>query len=158
MSVLSALQYAPAAIGAASMGMDFAQKYGSSIKGMANNLFSRRKRQSAMDYMKGLTKPKGIKKLFTQDIPGAVKGASKLITSGKVMKGVKDFAGDAQAVLNVAQPLIGDKYHSQISGAIQKGVGQAQQWHDVANSYNEQGKQLANQFSQQIASRPRLTG
>ena len=157
-------QYIPMVVGglqAASMAGDMASKYGPSVvrgvKSLANNLFSSSKRKSAMEYVKGLSKPKGWSRLANDVVSGAKK-ASKFIESGKAIKTIKGVAGDAQQVLDVAKPLIGDKYHSQATSAISQGVGQAQHFHDIAHSYNEQGKQLANQFSQQMATRPRLTG
>ena len=155
-------QYLPAVVGglsAASMAGDLASKYGPSVvrgvKSIANNLFSSKKRQSAAQYVKGLTKPKGWQRLGNDVVSGAKK-VSGFISSGKGLKYAKDLAGDVQQIADVAKPLIGDKYHSQISSGIKQGVDTASHYHDIANQYNETGKQLANQFQQQMNARPRL--
>ena len=57
----------------------------------------------------------------------------------EAIKTAKQVAGDAQNILDVAKPLIGDKYHSQASNAISQGMGKVQHYHDIANTYNEQG-------------------
>lgn len=137
------LSYAPQIISGLGLAHQMGSKYGHHVKRLANNLFSAKKRKSAMNYMKGLTKPKGMKKL--------VKDASQLITSGKLMKGVNEVAGDAQSVLNASKGLIGDKYHSQASALIKQGTSQAQHFHDIAHNYNEQGKQLHTQFTNQMS-------
>ena len=146
-------QYIPAVLSgiqAASTASDLAQKYAPDVKHLADNLFSSGKRQSAMQYIKGLGSVKGIKKLVTEDIPHVVKKASKYITSGKFIKGVKNVASDAGAVLDVAKPLLGDETHGKLSSALQSGVSQAEHFHDIAHGYNEQGKQLVNQFKDQL--------
>jgi hypothetical protein len=142
----TALEYAPYAISAGKTAYAMGQKYAPHVKRLANNLFSAGKRKSAMQYVKGLTKAKGLQKLVTKDLPSVAKSTSKLISSGKLMKGVKEVAGDARTVLNASQKLIGDKNYSRASALIDRGQDQATRYHDIANSYNEQGKQLASQF------------
>lgn len=142
----TALEYAPYAISAGKTAYSLGQKYLPKVKSLANNLFSAPKRRSAMDYMRNLTNPKGMKKLITKDIPSVAKGASNLISSGKLLKGAQEIAGDANTMLNASQKLIGDKYHSQATSLVNKGMGQAERFHDIASKYNEHGKQLANQL------------
>lgn len=149
-------EYGPTAITAATTGYSLGKKYLPGMirgaKSLANNLFSNTKRKSAMEYVKGLSKPKGWARL-AQDGFNAAKGASNYIASGKAMKGINEVAGDAKTLLNASHKLIGDKYHSQASSAINRGLNAATKWHDVANQYNETGKQLANQFQNQITKR-----
>lgn len=145
----TALEYAPHIMSAASTAYNVGKNYVPHIKRLANNLFSAKKRRSAMDYVRGLAKPKGLKKLVTKDLPTAVKGASNLISSGKLMKGVSQVAQDAHTVLGASKPLLGDKYQ-QATSMVNQGVSKAQHFHDIASKYNEQGKQLATQFDKQF--------
>lgn len=152
----TALEYAPMAISAGSSAMKFGQKYGPSVvrgvKSLANNIFSAGKRKSAVQYVKGLSKPKGWAKL-AQDSAKAVKSASGLITSGKLMKGVNEVAGDMKGVLDASKGLLGNERHGALVNKVNQSQSQLQNWHDVAHSYNETGKQLANQFQNQIMKR-----
>lgn len=149
-------RYGPQAITAATTAYHIGKKYVPSIvhgvKTLANNLFSSGKRKSAMDYVKGLAKPKGLAKLITKDIPGVAKSASNLISSGKLMKGVSNVASDANSLIGASKGLLGDKYSSKATALVNKGVSQASHFHDIASKYNEQGKHLANQFTSQMNS------
>jgi hypothetical protein len=151
-----AAEYGPQAISAASTGYTLGKKYIpkmiGGVKRLANNLFSNTKRRSAKDYVKGLSKPKGWARL-AKDSVGVAKGASDFISSGKLMKGVNEVAGDARTLVGASKGLIGDKYYNKAMSSIDNRVNQVKHFHDVANQYNEQGKQLANQFQNQLMKR-----
>ena len=108
------MTYGPTAISAASTAYGVGKKYVPGmvrgVKSLANNLFSSGKRKSAVQYVKGLSKPKGWAKL-AQDSANAVKSASGLITSGKLMKGVNEVAGDVKGVIDASKGLLGYSYY-----------------------------------------------
>lgn len=139
------LSMIPTAISAVSAGASLVDKYAPKIRGLANNIFSKRKRHSAMHYIKNLGTAKGFKKLITHDIGDVAGKASKIITSGKVLKGITNVSNDLQNVANMARPLVGN--------SASKAIGNAQsrltRFHDVAHQYNEQGKELATHFNRQ---------
>ena len=141
------IQAAPAVLSAIDAGYQFASKYAPKIRGMANNIFSKRKIQSAMHYVKNLASPKGLKKLFTMNLGHDTKEASKYISSGKFVKGLGSVSHDLNNVVSATKPLIGDSAHQSISNTLDKAQGQLTHFHDVAHQYNESGKELATQWN-----------
>lgn len=123
-------------------------KYKPKVKGLANHVFSKRKRHSALNYVKKLGTAKGLKKFVTKDAIKAGKGASKYVASGKLLKTVGGVADDARLISNVAHStgMIGSDTHRAIHSNISKGQGTVSHYHQIAEKYNEQGKQLHDSF------------
>ena len=86
----------------------------------------------------------------TNDTVNAAKNVSGLITSGKVLNTVKDVAGDARNLVNASKGLIGNNAHSQALSLIDRSQNKANNFHEIANKYNEQAKQLGSQFDKQM--------
>jgi hypothetical protein len=141
------LAAAPAVLSAVATGSQLIDKYAPKIRGLANNLFSKRKRHSAMHYIKNLATPKGLKKLFNNDIGHVAKEASKFISSGKLLKGIKNVSGDLNDAVSAAAPLMGDRMSQSVGNALNKAENTATHFHDVAHQYNEQGHQLVTQWN-----------
>jgi hypothetical protein len=141
---------AAGALGLANTAYDTVSKYAPNIKGIANNIFSSKKRKSAMHYIKNLASPKGLKKLLTHDIGYVAGKASKFISSGKGLKALHNISGDVQNVLDSAKPLMSDDTHKSISNAVKNVNDKATHFHDVAQQYNEQAKDLATQWQPEV--------
>ena len=138
---------AAGALGLANTAYDTVSKYAPKIKGLANNIFSNKRKKSAMHYIKNLASPRGLKKLFTHDIGYVAGKASKYISSGKGLKALHNVTQDMQNVVDSAKPLMSENTHKSISGVVQKANDKATHFHDVANQYNEQAKDLATQWN-----------
>lgn len=148
-AALTALGTAAPYINAA-MGVDFlGRKYGSKLKGLANNVLNiRGKAKSAKHYIKKLGTGKGLKKFVTKDIPKAAKKASKFIESGKLLEGVRDVAADIGTVGNIASSLGHEELGKNISNIGSQVQSTGEHYHDVLNQYNEAGKEAVHQFKE----------
>ncbi len=144
--VPAVIKYGPYAV----QGAQFIGKHGPSVfrgvKRLANNLFSKQKRQNAKEYLKGLTKPKGMNRLVN-DVKKGVSKASDYIASGKIGKHIADASNEANNMINMARPLLGNGQADHYSNMISQGANKLNSWNDTINKYNEQGRQLTNQFS-----------
>lgn len=141
------------ALGVGSMMYD---KYKPKIRGAANHIFSKRKRKSALNYVKKLGTARGMKKFVTKDLGKATKGVSKYISSGKLLKTVGGVADDARMITDVARPMIGDEMHHKIHSGISKGQDSVSHYHQIAENYNEQGKQIHEGFKDALKPRPQM--
>ena len=134
------------AASAAGIGSELYDKYKPKVKGVANHVFSKRKRKSALGYIKKLGTVRGMKKFVTKDAMKAAKGASKYISSGKLLKTVSGVADDARMLTDAARPLMGDEMHHSITSKIGQGQDKISHFHQLAENYNEQGKGLHDSF------------
>jgi len=141
------------ALGVGSMMFD---KYKPKIKGSANHIFSKRKRKNALNYIKKLGTAKGLKKFVTKDAMKAAKGASKYVSSGKLLKSVGDIASDAGTLANVAHStgMISDDTHKSIHSGIGKGQDAVSHYHQIAENYNEAGKDIHDSFKDALKPKP----
>lgn len=144
------------AANALGVGSSMYEKYKPKIKGLANHIFSKKKRHSALNYVKKLGTAKGLKKFVTKDAGKAVKGASKYISSGKLLKTVGGVADDARMLADAARPMIGDEMHHKIHSGISKGQDSVSHYHQMAEHYNEQGKQIHEGFKDALKPKPQM--
>lgn len=100
------------AAGAASAIQSIFSKYSPKFKTLGN-LLSSKKRKSAMEYFKGLSKPKGIARLVTKDLPYVLGKAEQAITSGKALKALTEGAADISDVLQAVEGVTGKNRYTE---------------------------------------------
>lgn len=111
-------------------------KYLPTVKRSVGHLFSSRSRQTAKDYLRGLTTKKGITQAVTKDIPSAAKAASKYVRSGKMIKSAKEVASDTSKLVGAVEGVTGpSKYTKGVQKAVETGLSTVQGVHEHANKF-----------------------
>lgn len=111
-------------------------KYIPIAKRAANMAFSPQSRQTAKDYLKGLTTAKGLQKAVTKDLPQAAKAASKFVSSGKLVRGAKEVAGDVGKAVSAVEGITGsNKYTKGVQQAVASGLSAVHGVHEAHNQF-----------------------
>jgi hypothetical protein len=118
-------------LGAMALGQHLKDKYGHKVGKMANTFFSAKGRKSAKH---------GLQRAIKHPMR-TTRHVSKYISSGKLLKSVSGLADDAHAVAGMAGQVTG-RDMSDVHQAIESGKGQATHYHQIAEGYNEQAKDL----------------
>lgn len=122
--------------------IDIAKKYAPTVKKLANHVFSKNKLSSALKYMKNIPTKQGVKNLIS-DVPKALKGASKFISSGKALKAVKGVAGDVKQIGNIVSE-ISPELGGKISDLADVGEQNITHYHEQLENFNKGANTLYN--------------
>jgi hypothetical protein len=121
-------------------------KFKPAISGIVNHNYHKTEK-SAAKYIKGLTKPKGFKRLFTKDIGKVAGKTSKFISSGKALRKAGRVARDTTRALDLIEGVTGEtEAGRQIRSGTKQALESVDHHHQVLEKYNDQGKALASQW------------
>lgn len=140
------MTYGPAAYQAAQLSHHLYKKYKPGVKRVANHVFSKHKRKSALNYARGLGTKKGLHKFVSKDLGRAAGATSKYIKSGKALKAAQGVSHDLSRMVDIANPYLEDDQYQAMKSGLKSFDKHASHYHQIAEKYNEHGDKIQNMF------------
>ncbi len=145
-AIEAGMTYGPMAIQGAQLGHHLYKKYKPGVKRVANHVFSRDKRKSALNYTKGLGTKKGLHKFITKDLGKAAGATSEYIKSGKALKHATGVTHDLGRIVDVANPLLKDEDYDYLKKGLKTADKHISHYHQLAEKYNEKGDKIQEMY------------